>query len=686
MTTVGLLVVVSITAGLHVPETQYLSGYPSAAALVVGRPAGAFAPLSSRFIADVLGFETTGSPSAVRAASRDDVGRAAVPAPRRVSVSHPFTNDSFASAYPIPTVPFTARTDTRSATREANEPTSCSGVGGTSWYRFTATRDRALFATTFGSNHAAAVAVFSGDRLGALTQLGCHSSPAGDAQVGFPGRIGQTYYFQVTGVAGGGNTVFNLDPLGRTERVSVSSSGEQSNDYSYNPVISASGRFIAFQSLADNLTPDAPRCTRPGGVAQLRTGSCTIQVFVHDRSAHTTTLVSVSSGGRPGNDLSAVGAISGDGRFVAFQSYATNLGPSRRPAGQIYVRDRLTGTTELVSESAAVAGAGGSGTSSLPSMSADGRYVAFTSFALDLTAERPPAGECAGSGNPCRSQIYVRDRLTRKTVRASTGRSGEWGSGSSRGAAISADGGVVGFRSFATNLVAQDTDAMQDVFIRDLRRGITELISLSTTGQKGNADSGNVNDGPPAAGYKGPGYVSADGRYVAFQSEATNLVVDDTNGASDFFVRDRSLGTTVRISVATSGAQGMPHAGTPISTAGGVAISSDGRYAAFDSGLLYPGEDPNHGVAERTHHQNVYVRDIVRGVTLRVSVSSLGEGGDWHSMNPALSATGEFVVFSSAAKNLVDKDTNVGCIAPANTTDSCSDIFVHELTEYTRPG
>jgi hypothetical protein len=163
-------------------------------------------------------------------------------------------------------------------------------------------------------------------------------------------------------------------------------------------------------------------------------------------------------------------------------------------------------------------------------------------------------------------------------------------------------------------------------------------------------------------------------------------VADDTNGASDFFVRDRRLGTTVRVSVTTSGAQGMPHAATPISTAGGVAISGDGRYVAFDSGLLYPGDEPILGALERPHPLMVYVRDTVRGVTVRVSVSSLGDPGDWHSMNPALSLGGDFVTFSSAAKNLVDKDTNVGCVAPANTTDSCSDIFVHELTEYTRPG
>jgi hypothetical protein len=222
------------------------------------------------------------------------------------------------------------------------------------------------------------------------------------------------------------------------------------------------------------------------------------------------------------------------------------------------------------------------------------------------------------------------------------------------------------------------------MFARDLRRDVTELVSLSSSGVKGNAHSGNVNDSGPVQGVRAPGYISADGRYVAFQSEATNLVDDDTNNASDFFVRDRTLGTTIRVSLSTSGAQGT-RGGNP-STAGGLAISSDGRYVAFDTGLVYPGAQPILGTVERRHPLNVYVRDIVRGVTVLVSVSSLGEAGDWHSMHPALSAGGDFVTFSSSAKNLVEKDTNLGCVAPANTTDSCSDIFVHELTEYTRPG
>lgn len=669
----AFLVVASINAGLQVPDVEYVRGYPSAAALGVGRPAGGFAPLSHRFIANVLGVRPGSAEGApARVAPRGEVSVAGAAAAPRVTVRHPFTNDAFARAYVVPAVPFTARTDTRSATREPNEPASCSGVGGTAWYRFTATRDRVLFATTFGSNHATSVAAFRGERMGALTQVDCHRSPTGNAQVGFPGRAGETYYFQVTGVAGGGDTVFNLDPLGRTERVSVSSTGEEGNNFSYWPAISGDGRFVAFHSSADNLTSDSPGCPLPAAVPALARG-CISQVFVHDRTSRTTSLVSVSSAGEPGNANSQQAALSADGRYVAFQSSASNLG--MEDGTHIYVRDRLAGTTEVVSADS------GSRGNQRPSISANGRYVAFSArrFLPGLTDDP----NCIGGIPPprCVDQIFVYDRVARTTTLASKGAGGEMGSGSSRGAAISADGSAVAFRSFATNLVPQDTDELQDMYVHDLRRGVTELISVSTSGIKGNAASGDVNDGGPAQGVKGIGYVSADGRYVAFQSEASNLVADDTNGASDFFVRDRVLRTTVRVNLSSSGEQGRARTslGTALTTAGGIALSADGRYVAFDSGLLY-GED------DGARSLSVYVRDLFRGVTVRVSVSSLGEPGDYHSMTPALSAGGEFVTFFSGASNLVEGDNNVGCVAPGNTATTCPDIFIHELGEYTRPG
>jgi Tol biopolymer transport system component len=657
---IAVLVVASVNAGLRVPDVEYLRGYPRAARVDVHRPTSGFARLAGRFIAKVLGVHDAGSSIGSSSASpqRDRV-RPASPVVSRVTVVHPFTNDRFADAYLVPSVPFTARTDTRPATREANEPSSCSGVGGTEWYRFSPTRDRVLFATTFGSDHATAIGVFSGDRLGALTPIGCHSSATGNAQVGFPGRAGQTYYFQVIGVAGGGNTVFNLDPLGRTDAVSVSSAGEHANDHSYAPAISANSRYVAFQSYADNLTPDSPGCARPAGVPALDVG-CVAQVFVHDRVTHATTLASVSSSGAAGDGNSVNPSISSDGRYVAFQSSAASLGAGGNV--QVFVRDRLTGVTERVSDAA--------GGSSWPSISADGRYVAF----MAVTFDQGTANCSLAPPTPCTTQIYVRDRMTQTTTRVSRGPRGELASGESNGPAMSADGTTVAFRSRATNLVPQDTDGLQDLFVYELRTGKTELVSVSTAGVKGNDNSGNVSN----VGRRGPGYVSADGRYVAFQSEATNLVADDTNGTSDFFVRDRKLGTTVRVNLSSSGAQGRPTALTPESTAGGVAISDDGRYVAFDSGLLYDRDD------EDNHPLTVYVRDLARGVTVRVSVSSLGEPGNYHSMSPALSGGGEIVAFSSSADNLVANDRKGGCVALA-TAVNCSDIFVHEMTEYTRP-
>jgi Tol biopolymer transport system component len=675
----ALLVVASVAVALRVPDVQYLSGYPAATPVEVGRPKGGFAPLAGRFIAKVFGLHPSVSDDGRTVGRRRDRSDGAVAVstarePVRVTVRHPFVNDSFARAFVVAGAPFSAESDTRTATREAGEPASCSGVGGTAWYRYTATRDEGLLATTFGSDYAVALGVFVGDRLGSLVALGCGRSATGNAEVGLRATRGATYYFQITGIAGGGDLVFNLDVLGRTERVSVSSTGVQGDGLSYLPSVSGDGRFVAFNSSA-RLTPDTPPCPLPqqAGASAVAT-VCPVQVFVHDRRTRATSLASASSTGEAANGSSGAPAISADGRYIAFMSLATNLGAGADPLAdaapdqfgtwQVYVRDRETGVTELVSRS--IAGRPGGGGSASPAISADGRYVAFQSFAQNLTADAPVP--CGGPPRPpCLQQVYVRDRLTGMTALVSRSVSGGRGDGSSTRAAISADGRTVAFRSFAPDLVPGDTNGHGDMFARDVVAGTTELISVSSSGERGNADSGGVESGS--------GYLSADGSRVAFASDATNLVDGDTNAATDFFVRDRRRGTTTRVSVSSAGSQGVRNPlPTPRTTSDGVAISGDGRYVAFDTALLFDDDDPA--------PLQIYVRDLVRGVTLRVSVSSLGEPGNDHSMDPALGASGAVVAFSSSAGNLVRNDTNTGCVAPTNTTDNCSDIFVHDLAAY----
>jgi Tol biopolymer transport system component len=326
----------------------------------------------------------------------------------------------------------------------------------------------------------------------------------------------------VSGDTNGEEDVFVNDRMaGTTERVSVSSTGEQGNLSSGAPSISADGRYIAFMGLANNLVSGDSN----GGW----------DVFVRDRLAGSTERVSVSSSGDQGTSSSYYPSISADGRYVAFQSYASNLisGDTNGDA-DIFVRDRQAGTTERVS--IASNGKQGNQHSYSPSISGDGRYVAFDSAANTLVM-----GDSGGW-----QDVFVRDRQAGTTERVSLSSSGVQGNWDSFYPSISADGRYVAFGSYASNLISGDTNGFTDVFVRDRPAGTTERVSVSSSEAQGNGNS-DIEYGPS---------ISADGRYVAFTSYATNLVAGDTNGTDDVFVRDRQAGTTERVSVSSSWAQG----------------------------------------------------------------------------------------------------------------------------------
>jgi Tol biopolymer transport system component len=653
------LVGASVTAALQPPEVQYLRGYPSAARLEAERPARGFVPLAARFVSKVLGVD---APDAQRptASGSKAVGRASGPPPR-IQVNHPFTNDAFSDAYAVQRVPFLAQTTTRTATREPGEPTCGGGIGGSAWYRYAPPADSGLRASTFGSNYALSLGVYSGSSLSSLTAEGCDTSPTGSAEVTIQARHGRVYFFQITGTASGDHLIFTLEPLGKTQRVSVSSSGAEADGVSYSPAMSADGRYVAFSSSAGDLAPGGALCTP----AQRHTylglvgGNC-LQVFVHDRRTGATTLESVSSDGTPADGLSGGVSISGDGRFVAFQTLASNFaGPACTTSTcrfQVYLRDRLTATTELISGS--TRGVPGNGSSGGVSISADGRYVAFQSDAPDL-------GPCAtGCATP---QIYVRDRVTRTTRLASVGSDGVPANGGSVNPAISADGQSVAFQSAATNLARTDTNGFDDIFVHDFDTARTEAVSVSGTG----APANGVSQANIAGALH---YVSRDGRYVAFRSAASNLVPNDTNGQDDFFVRDRVARTTTRVSVSSLGAEAHPAGGPRGSTGGSVAISDDGRFVGFDTNapdLIDPKGTGSDSL-------RVYVRDTVLGLTTKASVSTNGEDGDYLNFGPSFSADGALVAFWSTSSNLVEDDSNV-CVNPYNTLLNCADIFVHEV-------
>ena len=253
---------------------------------------------------------------------------------------------------------------------------------------------------------------------------------------------------------------------------------------------------------------------------------------MRDRNTGATERVSLDSTGTQGNSDSLSPSISADGRYVAFYSFASNLvtGDSNG-ASDIFVHDRNTGDTERVSVDSG--GTQGNSGSYGPSISSDGRYVAFHSFASNLVA-----GDSNGVVD-----IFVHDRNTGDTERVSLDSSGTQGNSGSANPSISSDGRYVAFYSFASNLVAGDTNGAYDIFVHDRNTGDTERVSVDSSGTQGNSDSANAS-------------ISSDGRYVAFFSGASNLVTGDSNGFSDIFVHDRNSGDTERVSVDSSGTQG----------------------------------------------------------------------------------------------------------------------------------
>lgn len=253
-----------------------------------------------------------------------------------------------------------------------------------------------------------------------------------------------------------------------TERVSVDSSGAQANGLSDHPTISADGRFVAFEGAnASNLVP-----SDTNGVAD---------VFVRDRQLGTTERVSVDSAGGQSNSGSAFAAISADGRFVAFQSVASNLVPGDTNSQiDVFVHDRQTGATtrESVKSDGSQVGTGGGA----PAISADGRYVAFMS---------PDPGFVAGDTNGT-WDVFVHDQQTGTTSRASVDSAENGANDISTSPALNADGRFAGFVSAASNLVANDTNGVADVFVHDQQTGVTERVSASSSGGEGNAPSGAV--------------------------------------------------------------------------------------------------------------------------------------------------------------------------------------------------
>lgn len=417
--------------------------------------------------------------------------------------------------------------------------------------------------------------------------------------------------------------------LSQTTRVSVSTGGVQANAECTHPAVSADGRFVAFASTATNLAPGATTGSR--------------QIYRHDRLSGITVLVSQSTAGQAAaancNSLS----ISADGRYIAFHTTASNLIPGDiNNANDVFLRDVFLGLTSRVS--LANGGAEGNGASINPSISDDGTVIAFNSSASNLVA-----GDTNGAAD-----IFVRNLTTGVTTRATIGPGGVQTTGLSGGPMLSGNGQIVAFASTANNLVAVDTNTARDVFVRDLTAGVTERVSVATGGGQANGASGTDFS------------ISRDGRFVAFQTSATNLDLLDPNSQDDIYVRDRQANLTTLEAVNGAG----QHA-NGVSTLG--RISGDGITIAFSS-------DANNLVTpEPNPWTDVFVRNRVTGQISRATGSTTGTSSTSGSTYlSGLSYDGRYVVFESTATDLVSGDTNgvrdifvtdmvTGCPAPVIT-------------------
>jgi Tol biopolymer transport system component len=370
------------------------------------------------------------------------------------------------------------------------------------------------------------------------------------------------------------------------------------------PAVSGNGRVVAFQSTSNVIGGEGSRT----------------EVFVRNLRTGERRLVSVGLNGAEAKGDSGSASISGGGRYVAFQSSASNLvNVDSNGFGQIFVRDLKRRETRLVS----VGRAGGVGNSEsyVPSISADGRYVAFESYASNLAG-----------GDPRGTQIFVRDLEDEETIRVSIGRNRAAANRHSFHPSISAHGRYVAFESIASNLVRRDRNDAADVFVRDLKTGQMRRVSVSSHEDQANGPSGRPS-------------ISAHGRYVAFESFASNLVPRDTNPTRDVFVRDLKSRKTRRVSVSSHRAQANHFSQHP-------SISASGRFVAFDSlssNLVRDDANSDH---------DIFVRDRTTGRTRRVSVASNGGEGNADSYDPSTAASGRFVAFWSVASNLTRRDRN----------------------------
>ncbi len=388
------------------------------------------------------------------------------------------------------------------------------------------------------------------------------------------------------------------------------------NGPSQQPSVSSNGRYVAFSSRASNLGPVV-------GNQQVW------NIYVYDRMTGATTLVSSGQGGAPANGDSTVPSISADGQVVAFASTATNLvaGTSKN-VNEIYVR---VGSGPLRVLTVGFGGVQPDADSSQPVVSANGRFVAFTSSADDLIA-----GDDNGN-----SDVFVVDLVTGSLTRASVTSSGVQARGASYNPSISADGHLVSFTSGARNLTRGLRKRFPNVFVHDMNSRQTRLVSVSNRRREQNASIA-----PPFTQFS---EISGDGRYVVFDSDATNLVGGDTNGHTDVFRHDLTNGRTILMSRNSRGREGNNDSFAPVTSQEGSVVA----FESFADNLASPWAPG----------PNIFATNAATSSASTVDVTAGGQarGPELERQllqRPAISADGHVIAFVSGAANLVGGDYN----------------------------
>ncbi|MEM7592970.1 MAG: hypothetical protein AAF383_15880 [Cyanobacteria bacterium P01_A01_bin.83] len=413
------------------------------------------------------------------------------------------------------------------------------------------------------------------------------------------------------------------------KRISVSNNGTQANGQSGSNSINDDGRFVTFESNATNLV---------SGDSNGQTDT-----FIYDSSNQTVELISLAPDGSTTNGSSNSGSISGDGNYVAFASFANNLVPNDdNEQRDIFLYNRVNQAIELIS--VANDGTQANGLSLFSAINANGRYVVFESNADNLVAN-----DTNGS-----KDIFVRDRVNQTTSRIKVGLNGAQANSDLNLGSISDDGRYISFWSDASNLVPGDTNGFSDVFVYDRVNQTTELV--------------NSINGADANGASTSGFISGDGLHVVYESDASNLVDNDTNGARDIFVYNRDNQTTELVSVASEGtlANGDSRSAS---------ISDDGKVVAFLS------EADNLVSGDTNAGSNIFVRDLDNQTT------KLLEGDSF----PTLSGDGQSLVFNSSLDTFVSDDTNdtgdvflVDLNSSTNNLDRFATDQIHRFYQFER--